>query len=64
MFFSPEMAQLFGQGSKGYADKVDGQIKYKDEYVNSTDGLYKSLQIQCGIGTGQMQLVWHLQPRC
>lgn len=61
MFFSPEMAQLFGQGVEGVTfDKVDGQIKYKDEYVNSTDGLYKSLQIQCGIGTGQMQLVWHL----
>lgn len=61
MFFSTEMAQLFGQGVEGVTfDRVDGQIKYKDEFVNSTDGLYKSLQIKCGIGTDQMQLVWHL----
>lgn len=61
MVFSPEMAQLFGQGVDGVTfDKVDGGIKYKDEYVNSPDGLYKSLQIKCGIGTDQMQLVWDL----
>lgn len=61
MFFSPEMAQLFGQGVEGITfDKVDGKIKYKDEYVKASDGLYKSLQIKCGIGTDQMQLVWDL----
>jgi len=61
MFFSPEMAELFGQGVEGITfDRVDGKIKYKDEYVNSTDGLYKSLQVKCGIGTDQLQLVWDL----
>lgn len=61
LFFSPEMAQLFGQGAEGVTfDKVDGKIKYKDEYVKSTDGLYKSLQVKHGIGTDQLQLVWDL----
>lgn len=59
--FSPEMAQLFGQGVEGVTfDKVDGKIKYKDEYAKATDGLYKSLQVKCGIGMDQMQLVWDL----
>lgn len=61
LFFSPEMAQLFGQGVEGVTfDTVDGKIKYKDEYVNSPDGLYKSLQIKHGIGTDELQLVWDL----
>ncbi|MGI6227405.1 MAG: extracellular solute-binding protein, partial [Peptococcales bacterium] len=61
MCFSPEMARLFGQGVEGVTfDIVDGKIKYKDEFVNSPDGLYKSLQIKCGIGTDQLQLVWDL----
>lgn len=61
LFFSPETAQLFGQGVEGVTfDKADGKIKYKDEYVNSPDGLYKSLQIKHGIGTDELQLVWDL----
>jgi len=59
--YSPEMAQLFGQGVEGVTfDIVDGKIKYKDEFVNSPDGLYKSLQVKCGIGTDQLQFVWDL----
>lgn len=61
LFFSPEMAQLFGQGSEGVTfDTVGGKIVYKEEYVSSPDGLYKSLQIRHGIGTDQLQLVWDL----
>lgn len=61
LFFSPEMATLFGQGVEGVTfDKVDGNIKYKDEYVNASDGLYKSLQIKNGVGTNQLQHVWDL----
>lgn len=61
LFFDPAMSSLFGQGVKGVTfDEVDGKIKYKDELVNSSDGLYKTLQIKYGIGTDQLQLVWDL----
>ena len=59
MFYSPEMIDLFEQGAKGVTyDIVDGKVKYKDEYVNSLDGLFKTLQIKFGCGSYNTQMVW------
>lgn len=59
LFYSPDMIQLFGQGKEGVTfDLVNGKVKYKDEYVNDPNGLFKALQIKFGIGSSNTQLVW------
>ncbi len=59
MFYSPEAVELWSSGVEGITfHRVDGNIVFKDEYVNAPEGLYKKLQTEHGLGTIVTQLVW------
>lgn len=59
MFFSEENAKLWCLGVEGVTYTMDGdQIKYVDEIANSSDGIYKTLQLKAGAGADPFQHVW------
>lgn len=59
MFYSPEAIEIWSAGVEGVTfDRVDGNIVFKDSYVNAPEGLYKKLQTEHGLGTIVTQLVW------
>ncbi len=59
MFFSPEMAELWCVGVEGQTFERDGEsYKYPEEITNSPDGIYKTLQVQYGLGADPLQYIW------
>ncbi|MFV0519274.1 MAG: extracellular solute-binding protein [Lachnospirales bacterium] len=59
MFFSPEMAELWCVGVEGETFERDGDsYKYSDALVDSPDGIYKTLQVQYGLGADPLQYIW------
>ncbi|MDD3903354.1 MAG: extracellular solute-binding protein [Sphaerochaeta sp.] len=59
MFFSSENAKLWCLGVEGvtYTNK-DGNVVFVDEILNSSEGIYKSLQVKYGCGSDVTQMVW------
>jgi putative aldouronate transport system substrate-binding protein len=59
MFYSDAGSDLWCLGVEGETyDIVDGKVVFKDELVNSADGIYKTLQVQYGAGSASSQFVW------
>ncbi|MFI3257042.1 MAG: extracellular solute-binding protein [Spirochaetales bacterium] len=59
MFYSEENAKIWSIGVEGESYTMDGDtIVYKDEIVNSKDGIYKTLQVLYGAGSNGSQAVW------
>ena len=59
MFFSTENAKLWCLGVEGvtYTTK-GGKVVFVDEILNSSEGIYKSLQVKYGCGSDVTQMVW------
>lgn len=59
IFFSEEGAKIWGLGVEGVTYTMEGDtIKYADEIVNSPNGIYKTMQLEYGVGSDVTQLVW------
>jgi putative aldouronate transport system substrate-binding protein len=59
MFFSEENAKLWCLGVEGTTYSVkDGKVVFIDEIRNSSEGIYKSLQVRYGCGSDVTQMVW------
>lgn len=59
MFFSTENAKLWCLGVEGVTYSVkDGKIVFVPEILNSSEGVYKSLQVKYGCGSDVTQMVW------
>jgi putative aldouronate transport system substrate-binding protein len=59
MFFSEEMAELWCLGIEGETFTKNGdKIEFPDAIKNSPDGIYKTLQLNYGLGVDVLQLVW------
>ncbi|MGN0907214.1 MAG: extracellular solute-binding protein [Bullifex sp.] len=59
IFFSEEAAKIWCLGVEGVTyDIVNGQVKFKDAYVNDERGIYKALQQEAGCGSDVTQMVW------
>lgn len=59
MFFSEENAKLWCLGVEGTTYTVqNGKVVFSDEIRNSSEGIYKSLQVKYGCGSDVTQMVW------
>lgn len=59
MFFSEECSKIWCIGVKGVTyTEENGKIKYSDEIMNASEGIYKYMQLAYGCGSDVTQLVW------
>ena len=59
MFFSEENAKLWCLGVEGVTYTMqNGKVVFSDEIRNSSEGIYKSLQVKYGCGSDVTQMVW------
>ncbi len=59
MFFSDENALLWCLGVEGITYTMqNGKVVFADEFVNSPEGIYKSMQVKHGTGSDVTQMVW------
>ncbi len=59
MFFSTENAKLWCLGVEGVTYTMkDGKVVFVPEILNSSEGIYKSLQVKYGCGSDVTQMVW------
>ena len=59
MFFSEENAKLWCLGVEGTTYTTqNGKVVFVDEIRNSSEGIYKSLQVKYGCGSDVTQMVW------
>ncbi|WP_320127579.1 extracellular solute-binding protein [uncultured Sphaerochaeta sp.] len=59
MFYSADNAKLWCLGVEGVTYTMEnGKVVFSDELRNSSEGLYKSLQVKYGGGCDGIQLVW------
>ena len=59
MFFSADNAKLWCLGVEGTTyNLVNGKVVFSDEIRNSSEGIYKSLQVKYGCGSDVTQMVW------
>ncbi|MDX9915915.1 MAG: extracellular solute-binding protein [Sphaerochaeta sp.] len=59
MFFSADNAMMWCLGVEGTTyNTVGGKVVFVDEILNSSEGIYKSLQVKYGCGSDVTQMVW------
>lgn len=59
MFFSADSATMWCLGVEGITyNTVGGKVVFVDEILNSSEGIYKSLQVKYGCGSDVTQMVW------
>ncbi len=59
MFFSSDNAMMWCLGVEGTTyNTVGGKVVFVDEILNSSEGIYKSLQVKYGCGSDVTQMVW------
>lgn len=61
MFYGEKTSEIASIGKEGVTYTKEGdKIKYMDEFVNSPDGVYKSMQLKHGCGADPIQKVWKI----
>ncbi|MHC1750845.1 MAG: extracellular solute-binding protein [Cellulosilyticaceae bacterium] len=61
MFYGEHTSEVASIGKEGVTYTKDGdKIKYVDEFANSPDGIYKSMQLKHGCGADPIQKVWKI----
>jgi putative aldouronate transport system substrate-binding protein len=59
MFFSAENSKMWCLGVEGITyNTVGGKVVFVPEILNSSEGIYKSLQVKYGCGSDVTQMVW------
>ena len=59
MFFSAENSKMWCLGVEGTTyNTVGGKVVFVPEILNSSEGIYKSLQVKYGCGSDVTQMVW------